>query len=64
MEQLQKRLRAKTKVEVVRRGLTLLKEATDRAALRSAYRNASEATRASTLEAIEDFDGLSDEGVP
>ena len=43
---LQVKLRAKSKVELVRRGLRLLKEATDRESLREAYRRASAATRA------------------
>ena len=42
---LQARLRVKTKVEVVRRGLQLLKETTDREALREGFRLASLATR-------------------
>lgn len=44
---LQAQLKAKSKVEVVRRGPKLLKESTDRASLRAAYRQASLATRAS-----------------
>ncbi len=38
------RLRLQSNVEVVRHGLRLLRETTDRAALRSAHRRASEAT--------------------
>ena len=47
---LQEKLKAKSKVEVVRRGLRLLKEMTERDRLREAYRSASLATRASTAE--------------
>jgi hypothetical protein len=43
---LQKKLKAKTKIEVVRRGLRLLEEVTERDRLRQAYRNASLAVRA------------------
>ncbi len=44
---LQKKLKAKTKVEVVRRGLRLLQESTDRESLKEAFRLASLSTRAS-----------------
>jgi hypothetical protein len=60
---LQARLGAKTKVEVVRRGLRLLKETTDRESLREAYRRASAATRVSLLAELEELDHLSAEGL-
>jgi hypothetical protein len=60
---LQARLGAKSKVEVVRRGLRLLNEVTDRARLRDAYRRASKVTRASTLQEIEALDSLAGEGL-
>lgn len=60
---LQAKLKAKSKVEVVRRGLRMLKEATDRETLREAYRRASEATRASLAREIEDLDPLVAEGL-
>ena len=44
---LQAKLKARSKVEVVRRGLRLLRDVTEREALREAYRRASRATRAS-----------------
>ena len=44
---LQAKLKAKSKVEVVRRGLRLLRDVTEREALREAYRRASRATAAS-----------------
>ena len=56
-------LKAKSKVEVVRRGLRLLKESTDRASLREAYRRASLATRASVVEELESLDHLAAEGL-
>jgi Arc/MetJ-type ribon-helix-helix transcriptional regulator len=59
----QARLKARSKVEVVRRGLRLLQETTDRQSLREAYRRASLATRASLEREIADLDGLADEGI-
>jgi hypothetical protein len=60
---LQAKLKAKSKVEVVRRGLRLLKESTDRASLREAYRRASIATRASLAIEMDELDHLAAEGL-
>ena len=60
---LQARLKAKSKVEVVRRGLRLLQEATDREALREGYRRASLATRGTLAKELEELDGLSAENL-
>jgi DNA-binding CsgD family transcriptional regulator len=60
---LQAKLKAKTKVEVVRRGLRLLQESVDRETLRSAYRKASLATRASLAAELADLDHLASEGL-
>ena len=60
---LQARLKAKSKVEVVRRGLRLLQEVTDREMLREAYRRASLATRPSLQEDLDDLDALTSEGL-
>jgi len=60
---LQARLKAKSKVEVVRRGLRLLRDATEREALREAYRRASRATRASLTSEIAELDHLAGEGL-
>ena len=60
---LQSKLKAKSKVEVVRRGLRLLREATDRESLREAYRRASKATRAGLSAEIAELDALADEGL-
>ncbi len=60
---LMKRLGARTKVEVVRRGLRLLKETTDRAALKSAYAQAAKAVRKSTVAELAELDSLSAEGL-
>jgi hypothetical protein len=60
---LQSKLKAKSKVEVVRRGLRLLRDATEREALREAYRRASRATRASVGRELRELDHLSAEGL-
>jgi Arc/MetJ-type ribon-helix-helix transcriptional regulator len=60
---LQAKLRAKSKVEVVRRGLRLLREATDRESLREAYRRASRATRESLAAELAELDPLTAEGL-
>lgn len=63
VEALQSRLGARSKVEVVRRGLHLLKEATDQAALRDAFRSASAVTRSAVAEDIRELDHLVAEGL-
>lgn len=60
---LKAKLKTKSKVEVVRRGLRLLKEMTDRESLREAYRRASLATRASVSKELEELDHLAAEGL-
>jgi hypothetical protein len=60
---LQKKLKAKTKVEVVRRGLRLLEEITERDLLREAYRSASAAVRSTTVHELEELDSLVAEGL-
>ena len=60
---LRSRLKLKSNVEVVRRGLRLLQETTERRALREAYRAASLATRTVTKAEIDDLDHLSGEGL-
>jgi len=60
---LQAKLKARSKVEVVRRGLQLLREATERAALREAYLRASRATRASVSRELDELDHLTGEGL-
>ncbi len=61
--ELQAKLNARTKVEVVRRGLRLLQEVTDRESLREGYRQASRATRASLAAELEELDHLAAEGL-
>lgn len=60
---LKRRLRLKSNVEVVRRGLRLLQETTDRAALRESYRQASDAVRNQNASDMKELDGLIDEGI-
>jgi hypothetical protein len=60
---LQAKLKAKSKVEVVRRGLRLLQEVTDRESLREAYRRASRDTRASLAVELPELDPLAAEGL-
>lgn len=63
VEDLQARLGIKTRIEVVRRGLRLLKETTDRASLRAAYEKASAATRGGLTTELDDLDHLVAEGL-
>jgi len=60
---LQARLKARSKVEVVRRGLRLLQEVTDRESLREAYRRASLETRSSLRAELKELDPLTSEGL-
>lgn len=60
---LKARLKAKSNVEVVRRGLRLLDEMTNRMSLREAYRRASLSTRASLAKEIDELDHLASEGL-
>ena len=63
VEGLRKKLHAKSKVEVVRRGLLLLRDSVERDAIRAKYAEASRAVRKSTIEELEELDGLSSEGL-
>jgi hypothetical protein len=60
---LQAKLKARSKVEVVRRGLRLLRDVTERQSLRDAYRHASRATRASLSHEVKELDHLAGEGL-
>ena len=60
---LKSRLKLKSNVEVIRRGLQLLQETTEGRALKEAYRVASRATRQSTTKEIRDLDHLAGEGL-
>ena len=63
MVELQKKPNAKRKVEVVRRGLRLLCDVTERESLRESYRRDSRATRSSLESELEELDHLSGEGL-
>ena len=63
VEGLRKKLRIKTKVDVVRRGLFLLRDSVDREALRAKYAEASKSVRRSTERELEELAGLSAEGL-
>jgi hypothetical protein len=63
VNRLKKRLGAKTKVEVIRRGLYLLRDTTERDALRKAYAKAAVAVRSSTLQELEELEQLTPEGL-
>jgi hypothetical protein len=63
VNRLRTRLNLKTKVEVVRRGLILLKEVSDRESLRGAYRRASLAVRDTTQQELGDLDHLASENL-
>ena len=54
---------AKSNVEVVRRGLRLLQEVTNRESLREAYRRDSAAVRESLEQEMGELDGLVAEGL-
>ena len=60
---LKTRLGLKSNVEVVRKGLRLLHEATDRQALKEAYRRASRSTRGAIRAEIDELDHLTHEGI-
>ena len=56
-------LNLKSNVDVIRRGLHLLRDTTERRALQDAYRVASHATRRSTSKELEELDHLAGEGL-
>ena len=60
---LKKKLKAKSNVEVVRRGLKLLKEQTDRDFLRKAYENASHQVADALRDELDELDHLAGEGL-
>ena len=63
VRRLRSRLKLKSNVEVVRAGLRLLAETTDRESLREQFRRASEATRESLRAELAELDHLSGEGM-
>ncbi|MCB0309006.1 MAG: ribbon-helix-helix protein, CopG family [Bdellovibrionales bacterium] len=63
VDELVKKLKTKTKVEVIRRGLKLLKESTDRRELEKAYIDAAKRMHTTTPKELESLDHLSNEGL-
>lgn len=63
VERLRKNLGAKSNVEVIRRGLKLLLDQTDRNLLREAYREASKRVSPSLKHELQELDSLTDEGL-
>ncbi len=63
VEGLRRKLKAKSKVEVVRRGLLMLRDSVERDAIRAKYQHAARAVRQSTLEEVRELDALSSEGL-
>ena len=63
VKDLKKKLKAKSNVEVVRRGLKLLKEKTDRDLLRKAYESASHQVADALRDELDELDHLAGEGL-
>lgn len=63
VNRLKKRLGAKSNVEVIRRGLYLLRDTTERESLRQAYAQAARRVRATTESELAELDHLSAEGL-
>lgn len=63
VNRLKKRLGAKSNVEVIRRGLYLLRDTTEREALRQSYARAARDVRAITASELAELDHLSSEGL-
>jgi Arc/MetJ-type ribon-helix-helix transcriptional regulator len=63
VRRLKAKLKLRTNVEVVRAGLRLLEESTEREALREQFRAASLATRKSLEAELADLDHLTGEGI-
>jgi hypothetical protein len=63
VRRLRRMLKARSNAEVIRRSLTMLEESLSREELRRQFRDASKLVRASTVEAIKDWEHLNDEGL-
>lgn len=63
LKRLKARLKLKSNVDVVRAGLRLLEETTDRELLRDEFRRASLATREGLVQELEELDHLAAEGL-
>ncbi len=63
VKRLRSRLKLRSNVEVVRTGLRLLDETTERESLREAFRRASLATRDAMKDELAELDHLASEGL-
>ena len=63
VQSLKAKLRLSSNVEVVRRGLRLLAETTERKALKDAYRRASKVVRSNAKDEVAALDHLTGEGI-
>jgi len=63
VEELKRRLGAKSNVEVIRRGLQKLKETTDRELLRQAYAKAAQSLKKNTQKELQELDHLASENI-
>ena len=63
VRRLRRLLKARSNAEVIRRSLTLMEESVSREELRRQFREASKLVRASTLEAIKEWEPLNHEGL-
>ena len=64
VNELMKKLKAKSKVDVIRQGLQLLKQTTDRAALAEEFRLASILNREDIEELLGELEGVDDHLIP
>lgn len=64
VEDLMKRLKAPSKVDVIRQGLKLLQAKTKRELLAAEFKRASEINRPDTLQALKDWEPVVAEGLP
>lgn len=64
VNELMKKLKAKSKVDVIRQGLQLLKQTTDRAELAELYRQAVVIDAGQGLEILKDWEGVDDHLIP
>ena len=63
VKKLMKKLKAKSQVEVVRRGLLLLQDSLDAESLREQFKTASDLVRVTSAKDLAELDHLSGEGL-
>ena len=64
VNELMKKLKAKSKVDVIRQGLMLLKETTDRNEIAEQYRQAVIIDAGQSLEVLKEWEGVDDHLIP